>query len=788
MFLNSWRQRRWPVVVTEDSIGLRVLVQSLVIVGILATDVAAETQTSLWAVPLSILGGMWSWYRRRERNLGVKFVLAVGMLVALAAFFGRLVGELNDTRVILAQLLIEVQVLHSFDLPTRKDLGYSMAIGLILLGVAGTLSQTLAFAPMLLIFLALALPTLMMDYRSRLGLLTPRHSAPNQRKNLWRALRGDMSPKRLGLFFLAILALGMVIFAAMPRFPGYQLQTLPVSSPIQIPEGFDARRIVNPGYPQNGTDEEGNGSGARGGKTGPGQVDETFYYGFNSTMNQNLRGVMKPKVVMRVRSQAQGFWRVLAFDKYTGEGWEISRNDDITVQKPLWSNRFSLPGLSNRSRTQEVIQTYTVVTELPNLIPVLAEPEVLYFPTPEILMDPEGGLRSPVNLADGLTYSVISEVPYRDRTALNAASTKYPQAIRDYYLQVPAAVSAQVRPLAEEILQKRLQELQAKAAAVGKEASEVPQDLPNYEKALYLAQYLKQRYARTNQTGDLPFLLPGEDLVEAFLFRWGWGYPDHYATVLTVMLRSLGIPARLVAGYGPGQFNPFTGYYEVRNTDAYAMTEVYFPEYGWFAFDPIPGHDVEPPSVEDYQPFSVLRQFWRWVAGWLPSPIQGFFTTLVTLVATVIFGFFGWLFGLLLGGWQGLFGFAIVLTMLGFCGWLIWSGVREWLYRLQLRQMPPMKRLYRQMLDALAAKGYRKGAAVTPLEFVEKLRHQQAGSGGEGGDIDAAAVEEISRAYVRWRYGGEEPDYQVLQQRSRELKASISFRRRVGRVGIAKRQ
>jgi len=52
------------------------------------------------------------------------------------------------------------------------------------------------------------------------------------------------------------------------------------------------------------------------------------------------------------------------------------------------------------------------------------------------------------------------------------------------------------------------------------------------------------------------------------------------------MLRSIGIPARLVAGFSPGEFNPFTGLYVVRNTDAYAMTEVYFPKYGWF--DPIP--------------------------------------------------------------------------------------------------------------------------------------------------------------------------------------------------------
>jgi len=109
----------------------------------------------------------WSWHRRRKSNVAVKFLLAMAMLVALFAFFGNLFTQLNDTRLVLAELLIQLQVLHSFDLPRRHDLGYSMVIGLILIGVAGTLSQTLAFAPLLLIFLALALPTLVLDYRSR---------------------------------------------------------------------------------------------------------------------------------------------------------------------------------------------------------------------------------------------------------------------------------------------------------------------------------------------------------------------------------------------------------------------------------------------------------------------------------------------------------------------------------------------------------------------------------------------------------------------------------------------
>lgn len=122
-FLSQFRQRLQakPNQEVEDSIWLRILVQLLVAIGIIATDVAAETSISWWAVPVSIFGATWSWYRRRHSNIPVKFGIAIGMLLALASFLLNIQGSLNDTRLILAELLIQLQVLHSFDLPDRKS-------------------------------------------------------------------------------------------------------------------------------------------------------------------------------------------------------------------------------------------------------------------------------------------------------------------------------------------------------------------------------------------------------------------------------------------------------------------------------------------------------------------------------------------------------------------------------------------------------------------------------------------------------------------------------------------
>lgn len=756
---------------TEESLVFRLLVQAMVSVGIIATDIAAGSHFSFWAVPLSLVGAAWSWSHRRSANIPVKFALAMGMLLALLLFFSKLLANLNDSRLVLAEMLVQLQVLHSFDLPRRKDLGYSMAIGLILLGVAGTLSQTLVFAPWLLLFLAIALPALVLDYRSRLGL-----ERIDERLNFpWSKGRSPSKPsavrvglrdtplqgQQLGKVLAITLGLGLLIFALMPRFPGYQLQSFPVSSPIDVSQQqFSDRNrdILNSGYVKLGDPtQKGNGTG-NSPLQGSGDLDRTQYYGFNRIMNQNLRGQMEPQVVMRVRSQAPGFWRVLAFANYTGQGWEIADKPPLQkIRRPDWSYQFDLPSVFRRLPTRSIIQTYTAVKALPNVVPALADPRQLFFPTQEMGLDAEGSLRSPVGLLEGMTYTVVSEVPQRDRTRLGTASTTYSQKIQATYLPIPAAIAPRVRQQTEALL------------------AQSPKPLTSaYEKALYLAQALKQNYQIQS---DLPFLNKNEDLVQAFLFRFKGGYPDHFATALTVMLRSIGIPARLAVGFGTGQFNPLTGFYVVRNTDAHALTEVYFPKFGWFSFDPIPGHELIPPSLEDDQTFSVLKQLWNWVASWLPSPLV---TALSILWHGLLGGFlrgleqlWGWVAGRV-GGLVTSLIFAVGLV---FLGWLVWHQAQNWRYRRQLAQLAPIARLYQEMLDHLQAQGLPKHPTQTPREYLQSIRDRYSVE-------QFAILSEISQAYLLWRYQQQPQNldylrrqWQILLRSWRQQRSRIAIRR-----------
>ncbi len=748
---RSLRQRlaQLPASETEESITLRLLTQAVVALGIIAVDLTAGTALSLWAIPLSLGGGVWSWARRRRTNVAAKFMIALGMLGSLVLFLGGLVENLNDTRLVLAELLIRLQVLHSFDLPRRKDLGYSLVIGLILLSVAATLSETLAFAPLLLLFFLVALPALLYDYRARLGF--------DQGARWGRRSQGGASPasppatvgwRRLGLLMVLTLALGLVIFALMPRFPGYQLQNFPVSGGAELEEQWfteQTQGIFNPGVSEgNQTEAEGLNQAAGTG-SGEDTGGDDVYYGFRTQMDQlglNPSPPTRSQVVLRVRSQAPGFWRTIAFDRYTGRGWEISDAAELSqIERPPWTYRFDLGLPGSESETQAVIQTVTVVRNLPNLIPALSQPRALYFPTPEVGIDSEGSLRAPAILATDMTYTVVSDVPRRDRTLLGQARTDYNPITRRRYLQLPEAVAAQVRPEAEALLAKS------------------PQPLTNsYEKALFLAQALKQTYEIRD---DFP-VQPGEDLVAAFL-RQGGGYPDHFSTVLAVMLRSLGIPARLSAGFAPSQFNPFTGFYLVHNTDAFALPEVYFFNHGWFAFDPVPGRELIPPSVEDVEMFSVLEQFWRWVAGWLPSPVTGFLSWLWLLVV-------GTLSRGLVGLWQFISGSAVGVLMgaigaiaISFAAWLAGQRLRSWRDDRRLRRLPPMERLYQQLQRDLAAQGLPRHPAQTPLEYARCVEEQRPG-------LVAEVTATIAQAYARWRYGAIPPDLDRLQAELRRLR------------------
>ncbi len=80
--------------------------------------------------------------------------------------------------------------------------------------------------------------------------------------------------------------------------------------------------------------------------------------------------------------------------------------------------------------------------------------------------------------------------------------------------------------------------------------------------------------------------LLGEQAVDEFLFSTQAGFCEHYASAFVVLMRAMGIPARVVTGYQGGEINPVDGYMEIRQADAHAWAEVWLQKRGWVRVDP----------------------------------------------------------------------------------------------------------------------------------------------------------------------------------------------------------
>jgi hypothetical protein len=106
-----------------------------------------------------------------------------------------------------------------------------------------------------------------------------------------------------------------------------------------------------------------------------------------------------------------------------------------------------------------------------------------------------------------------------------------------------------------------------------------------YDQAQAIETFLRSNYSYTLTPSTPP---KGVDPLEYFLFTSKQGYCEYFATAMGDMLRSLGIPTRLVNGYGPGSFDEKLSRYVVRESDAHTWVEVYHPHYGWIPFEPTP--------------------------------------------------------------------------------------------------------------------------------------------------------------------------------------------------------
>jgi transglutaminase-like putative cysteine protease len=615
--IRQYMKRQRP----EPSLRLRAIAFAGQVIG----AVALGYGTQLWGVAaLSVValafGHVYSYRYRNKPNRWVRVTIFVLIHATLAwAGFGLYWGLPYPQ----AQLAMLAMAVVGWELFKRLNLYSGLGMGLLNLYAASTLSRDLVFGGFLLVYFGLLLAFLWIA-ASEDGV---KDNPVILRQELLTksASYGFPGLSRVTLYVLRFASLlivaGVLVFLFSPRFA-----SLPLVPPLTIHmpmRGQPSSEIVNPALPVVQIDGWSNES-------------SDYYYGFDSKLDLAYRGGLNDTLMMHVRSSVWSYWRSHAFDHYDGRTWSQS-DTELTPVDPFYRYYFVFEFPFPEG--EYFAQSFFIENGMPNLVFAAWKPTDMYFPADQVSLDATDGIRIGQMLHPGVAYTVYSYRQAFDPDELRTAGVDYPAEVADVYLQLPDTITERTRELARELTSDAL---------------------TPYDQAVTLRDYLKETYPY-NQFP--PPQARNTDSVDQFLFVDREGVCEHYASAMVVLLRSLGVPARLAAGYGSGDYNAITGFYEVRANDAHAWVEVYFPEYGWVPFDPTPGWESDPQTgpVRRWI-FSALVD--RTGLGGLNLPIAE--------VGAAVFGVISGplsVIGAVVGVWGA-------VVTLGWGGWVLWRWWR----------------------------------------------------------------------------------------------------------------
>lgn len=318
--------------------------------------------------------------------------------------------------------------------------------------------------------------------------------------------------------------------------------------------------------------------------------------GFAEEVSLGAFGTLKTDntVVMRVEFPAgvpprveSLYWRGISFDRYDGRAW--SRTLDRFI--PIFPNAAGVFDLSASS----LIPTAPDLLLLPLEQLIYLEPLVTntvfgVAPLVEVEWLERGGAatvqqawqrqnrRLILSETGDVGHSLPRQVPHLYRARSRISRELSPRLRRLGHAELFSALD----PVQQAAYLQLPADLDPRIPAL---AEDVTAGIPDvFSKVTALQNYLLENYAYTT---DLPDPGP-EPPLEAFLFTHRRGHCEYFATALTILARSIGIPARMVNGFLGGRWVAQENYLAVRNADAHSWTEIPFGPYGWVIFDATP--------------------------------------------------------------------------------------------------------------------------------------------------------------------------------------------------------
>jgi protein-glutamine gamma-glutamyltransferase len=460
------------------------------------------------------------------------------------------------------------------------------------------------------------------------------------------------------------------------------------------------------------------------------------------------------------------YWRGMALSVFDGHGWSNLRRQQLILEKQA-GNRFEILPFE----TEVFRNTYTAATLRPRetiiRYHVLMEPigTNIFFLAPwarrvtgnyrVLSADPAAAVRDLDSEHPITTYEAESDIGQPSAEELRISGNNYPSQIVPGYLQLPV-VDPRIRPLAAQI---------ANSAA------------NNFDKAAAIEKYLRTHYGYTLQL----LRAPASDPLANFLFERRQGHCEYFASAMAVMLRTLGIPARVVNGFRSDEFNDLTANYVVRAKDAHSWVEVYFPAYGWQTFDPTPAGSSGTPQGWRRMALYVdaAASFWReWVVSYDSSHQYVLGQTALNETRDV------WQrlristrrrYAAMLmwaqrrqeraehspGKWIGI-GWIIVLLLLGLrYARQIVQWIRDIWLAINNQRVPQQAATiwYERMSRSLARRGAQKLAAQTPREFTNQIDDEDL----------RMRVAEFTEAYEAARFGSSAEEAQRLPELYEEV-------------------
>jgi len=619
-------------------------------------------------------------------------------------------GELLPAGIHFLMILMIVKL---FNLKLRRDYLHLYAISLVAILTAGSLTTDLWYLPIFSLYLFAGVWTLLLFQLTK-------HPEETRTLTMSTAVRtqppasvGHVTPQ---LFWLAnglaliTFCLTLAIFFAIPR--------------------------VSAGFYQKGFGENIRTSG------------------FSETVNLGEIGPIKrdPSVVMRVELSDSSpheagrlYLRGVAFDQYDGKTWTNRLNYRRTVSED-GTGSFVLRGSRSPAPPPlgETIRQNIILEPLDT--PVLfAAPfiERVSGKFPSVQSDLTGSVYLPFPSSSRIEYSVLSRSAPVLPADLSSEPSLYPESLTRHFLQIPAQ-SERIAALTEEIT--------------------YTQSTP-YDKANAIQSFLTHNF---RYSLDAP-LAELDHPLEDFLFSRKTGYCEHYATAMVIMLRSIGIPARLVTGFLTTEWNEYGNYYVVRQQDAHAWVEMHLPHSGWITMDPTP------PSIENvasgYSAWHALGRMMdtirlQWSRFFIQYSAADQLAVVRELKAggtsarnkafdsmSALFSPFAVMFsGMTEYASKGTLQFAVEVFGILLIGLavLLWLGIkRPWVKGMvskkATRDEQVITQLYGRMIKHLDREGISKPSTTGPLEFV---RIAQA----KWNDANSA-VASITEFYCRTRFG-----------------------------------